>query len=245
VWTTPRTMRWVLHPVQHALPPLGISRETITSNSPYNLPFLRRSMQVERPFFQVTENDVAEAEARRRAAEEDEKGSEDDSEDEFGTIGVGSDTGGDGGGGGSADGIGKESAIPLAEESFDDDTEVDEDHKGGASSGQTTAAFDSPFKPSAAEEEYEEMLLSPSQRNRIRNKRRRKVFVAVRVRPFLPHEADDDAEGVRGVLVVRGSTIFLVNPLVFPGASSELVTDMVCLRASRWCLVPLPPPPHT
>jgi len=80
----------------------------------------------------------------------------------------------------------------------------------------------SPFVASEAEEEYEELLLSPERRNRLRNRQLRRVQVGIRVRPFLPHEESDS------VLVVRGKkNLMLVNPLVFPGASSELVSDMV------------------
>jgi hypothetical protein len=79
-----------------------------------------------------------------------------------------------------------------------------------------------PFVSSQAEEDYEELLLSPERRNRLRNKRLRRVHVGIRVRPFLPHEEPDS------VLAVRGNkNLMLVNPLVFPGASSELVADMV------------------
>ena len=48
-----------------------------------------------------------------------------------------------------------------------------------------------PLSPEAmaaeAEREFQELLMSPSQRRREKNRRQRKVFVAIRVRPFLPH----------------------------------------------------------
>lgn len=105
----------------------------------------------------------------------------------------------------------------LAEESMESDEE---------SKASRVRGFDSPFHVSKAEEEYEEMLLSPAQRNRIRNKRRRKVFVAVRVRPFLGDETAKNGHQ-QGALAVRGDSLLLVNPEVLPGAPAELVADMV------------------
>ena len=147
--------------------------------------------------------------------------------------------------GGCAGGNGENDvdAERLAEDSMDDDDDENDDEENeAAQTGESGSKFASPFKPSTAEQEYEEMLLSPAQRNRIANKRRRKVFVAVRVRPFLPHETPQEVEPSssseggavsgedgekRGVLAVRGKTLLLVNPAVFPGASGELVADMV------------------
>ena len=154
--------------------------------------------------------------------------------------------------GGAAGGNGENdvAAEALAEDSMDDDDNHNEEDAAQAEPGDK---FASPFKKSTAEQEYEEMLLSPAQRNRMANKRRRKVFVAVRVRPFLPHETPQEVEpcaeeGIsnrstgedgekRGVLAVRGKTLLLVNPAVFPGASGELVADMVrcgCVSERLW-----------
>ena len=154
--------------------------------------------------------------------------------------------------GGAAGGNGENdvAAEALAEDSMDDDDNHNEEDAAQAEPGDK---FASPFKKSTAEHEYEEMLLSPAQRNRMANKRRRKVFVAVRVRPFLPHETPQEVEPLaeegisnrstgedvekRGVLAVRGKTLLLVNPAVFPGASGELVADMVrcgCVSDRLW-----------
>lgn len=103
---------------------------------------------------------------------------------------------------------------------------MDSDASDSKTSGNRTVGFDSPFQVSRAEEEYEEMLLSPAQKNRIRNKRRRKVFVAVRVRPFLGDETAKNGHQ-QSALAVRGDSLLLVNPDVMPGASAELVADMV------------------
>jgi hypothetical protein len=159
--------------------------------------------------------------------DDDGGGDDDDKDDRHGDDNGG---GGDENSGDGDENGGAGARSLLVEESMDDD-ETDN------SVPNLAGNFSSPFKPSAAEQEYEEMLLSPAQRNRIANKRRRQVFVAVRVRPFLPHEVPQGAEpgssdegDKRGVLAVRGSKLLLVNPAVFPGASGELVADMVRSR---------------
>ena len=69
--------------------------------------------------------------------------------------------------------------------------------------------------------EEEEVFMSSGRRARLMNRQRRRVYVVVRVRPFVPNE-----EPVN-VVASRGDNLLLVKPDVLSGAPPDLVADMV------------------
>uniref|UniRef100_A0A7S2S969 Kinesin motor domain-containing protein n=1 Tax=Rhizochromulina marina TaxID=1034831 RepID=A0A7S2S969_9STRA len=80
------------------------------------------------------------------------------------------------------------------------------------------------------EKALSELLMSPKARAKAENKALRQIDVAIRVRPFLEGEylAGREKPADLCTLAIRGErTMMLAKPNVLPGASTELITDMV------------------